>query len=127
MKVAHHNPAASWFAVPVSDQVDPEYEAKVQQTTQRAERDYQRAQGRLARAEKRLAAARKQQAKSASRKQIKALEELVAQRRTELAQYRSLMTTPPVAVEDKQIRQRTGLDDHLELGVHKRQRRRPPA
>ena len=123
MRIAHRTPATSWFAMPVSDPVDPAYEAEVQQTTQRAEREYRRAQDRLSAAEKRLVAARRQQARSASRKRIKVHEELVSQRRAELAQYRELMTAPPVIVEDKQIRQRTGNDDHLELGIYKRPRR----
>lgn len=127
MRIAHRSPAANWFAVPVSDAVDPEYEAEVQQTTQRAEREYRKAQERLRKAEERLAEAlRKQQAQ----KRVTELRELVKLRRAEMEDYRKLMVAAPVVQADKQIRHRTGLDDHLELGVRKRPpsrlRNRPP-
>jgi hypothetical protein len=118
-KLRHRGPVVNWFAVPVSDVVDPEYEAEVKRTTERAEHEYARAEVRLARAEERLAAALKQQAGSAARKRVAALREVVGQRRTELEEIRKLMTTPAV-VADKKIRHRTGLDDHLELGEYKR-------
>lgn len=121
MRITHRNPAADWFAVPVSDYVDPEYEAEVQQSTQRAERECRRAQARLTAAERRLAKALGQQRKASMRKQIAQLREVVDQRRAELEEIKRLMTAPIVAA-DKQIRQRTGLDDHLELGDY----RRPP-
>jgi hypothetical protein len=119
VKIEHRGPVANWFAVPVSDYVDPEYEAEVQQATQRAEREYRRAQERLKRAEGRLAEAqRKQQAQ----RLIRELQSLVELRRAELEDCRRLMVATPVVQTDKQIRQRTGLDDHLELGIRKRQR-----
>ena len=119
MRVKHRTPVADWFATPVSDPVDPAYEAEVQHATNRAEREYRQAQERLARAEKRLASAR---AKLTARKQIRVLERLVAERKAELGRYRDLMTSPPVVIEDRQLRQRTGTDDHLELGIYKRPR-----
>lgn len=96
MRTGHRTPAASWFAIPESDPVDPAYEAEVQQATQRAERDHQRAQDRLARAERRLAAARRQQARAADRKRIRALEELVAERRAQLRELERLMQQAPL-------------------------------
>lgn len=121
MKLGHRYPGANWFAVPVSDSVTPEYEAEVQQATGRAEREYQKAHERLARAEDRLAEAlRKQEA----RKRITQLRQEVDQRRAELEDCRRLMMAAPVPQADKQIRHRTGLDDHLELGVYKRQKRK---
>jgi hypothetical protein len=116
VRLDHRNHASSWFAVPVSDYVDPEYEAKVQQATQSAEREYRKAGERLKRAEERLAAA---QRKQQNRRQVRQLQELVKLRRIELEEYERLMTPAHVAT-DKQIRQRTGLDDHLELGEYKR-------
>lgn len=120
MRMAHRTPAANWFAIPVSDTVDPEYEAKVQQATRRAEREYQKAQERFQRAEERLVDARRMQR---ARKLIAELADLVELRRTELEDYRKLMTAPPVLQTDKQVRHRTGLDDHLELGVYKKRKR----
>lgn len=120
MRIEHRSPVADWFAIPVSATVDPEYEAEVEQSTQRAERDCRRAEARLARAEARLAAALKQQAGSATRRRIAQLRETVGQRRAELEEIRKLMVTPPATVADKQVRHRTGRDDHLELGEYKR-------
>ena len=121
MRIQHRRPVADWFAVPTSDYVDPEYEAEVRQATQRAERKYRNAQDLLQRAEERLAEAlRKQRA----RKLVRELEGLVELRRAELEDCRKLMVAAPVVHSDKQIRQRTGLDDHLELGLPKRARRR---
>lgn len=117
MRITHRSAAASWFDIPVSDPVDPEYEAEVQQHTERGERDYQRAQQRVARAEQRLA---KAIAARLARKRITQLQELVDLRRAELADLARLMRTAPTVLADKQIRQRTGRDDHLELGTCKR-------
>lgn len=115
MRIQHHSLSASWFAIPESDPVDPEYEAEVRQSTERAEREYQRARDRLARAETRLVAALRKQAR---KKEIRQLRELVELRRTEFAEYQRLMAAPALPA-DKQIRHRTGLDDHLELGEYK--------
>lgn len=116
MRISHRGPASSWFAVPVSDYVEPEYEAEVQEHTERAEREYRKARERLQRAEERLAEARRRQHAA---KRIRQLQELVKLRRAELEEWERLMTAAhPKA--DKQIRQRTGLDDHLELGEYKR-------
>lgn len=121
VRLSHRHPGFKlWFAVPVSDTVEPGYEAAVQQATQRAEREYRKARERLARAEERLAEARRKQR---ARKQIAELSGLVELRRAELGDWRKLMTAPVVQT-DKQIRQRTGLDDHLELGVPKRPKRK---
>lgn len=120
MKIGHRHPAATWYAVPESDPVDADYEAEVQQCTERAERDYQRAQERLARAERRLA---KAVTARQARKQVTQLQELVALRRAELAELQRIMLAAPVVHADKQIRQRTGRDDHLELGIRKRPNR----
>lgn len=124
MKIAHRNPAANWFAIPESDPVDLDYDAEVQQSTQRAEREYERAQERLARAERRLA---KAVAARQARKRITQLQELVSLRRAELAGLQRLMMTAPVVHGDKQIRHRTGRDDHLELGIRKQPSRRRKA
>jgi hypothetical protein len=120
MRIAHHAPAAHWFAVPESDPVDDAYEAQVQQSTERGERGYRQAQERLARAEKRLASLNAQAGVPGRKKLIKRLEGLIAERRAEVAEYERMMTAPVVPA-DKQLRLRTGLDDHLELGVRKRQ------
>jgi hypothetical protein len=120
VKVEHRGPVTSWFAAPVSDPVEPEYEAAVQESTGRAERDYRRAQDRLARAERRLTAALARQAKASDRKRIAALREAVDLRRAEVEEYRRLMAAAPDASADKQIRLRTGRDDHLELGTYRR-------
>ena len=121
MKIEHRASVADWFAVPVSDHVDPEYEAEVQQATQRAEREYRQAQERLRRAEERLAKARREQQ---ARRRIIQLQQEVDLRRSELETCRRLMTATPVVQTDKQVRHRTGLDDHLELGVYKRPKRK---
>lgn len=52
------------------------------------------------------------------RRQIQNATELVDARRTELGEVGSLMNAPVIS-GDKQIRQRTGKDDHLELGEYK--------
>jgi hypothetical protein len=120
MRIEHRVPVADWFAVPVSAEVSPEYEAEVQRSTQRAEHEYRRAEIRLARAEERLAVALRQQARSVTRKRIAHLRELVDQRRAEFDEIAKLMVTAPVVLPDRQIRYRTGRDDHLELGDYKR-------
>ena len=57
---------------------------------------------------------------------IQALENRIAQGQPP-AYLNKLMTIPPVQVVDKQLRHRTGNDDHLELGVRKRPpRKRTP-
>lgn len=127
MKIGHRASGRPWFATPESDSVDDAYEAQVQQSTERGEREYRQAQERLARAEKRLASLSTQAGRPGRKKLIKRLEGLVAERRAEVAEYERMMTTPVVS-PDKQLRLRTGLDDHLELGVRKRQPlRRAPA
>jgi hypothetical protein len=126
VKITHRRLGESWFAIPESDPVDAGYEAEVQQATGRAERQYRQAQARLEAAEKRLARAVAQRASAASRKRLAQLRGTVDQRRAEVAEYARLMAAPVAA--DKQIRLRTGLDDHLELGEYKPQApRRVPA
>jgi len=117
VKIAHRPAAQPWYAVPESDPVDEAYEAQVRQSTQRGEREYRQAQDRLARAEKRLARAQAQKAAAASRKCIAQLQEIVAGRRAEVDRLARLMASPVTG--DKQVRLRTGLDDHLELGEYK--------
>ncbi len=121
MKIEHRHPASNWFAVPVSDEVDPEYEAEVHQATERGERDYRKAQERLRKAEECLAEARRTQQ---TRKRIKQIQELIELRRAELEDCRKLVTAAPVVQADKQVRHRTGLDDHLELGVRPKKPRK---
>ena len=120
MKIGHRASGRPWFATPESDSVDDAYEAQVQQSTERGDREYRQAQDRLSRTEKRLASLRGQASVPGRKKLIKRLEALVAERRAEVAEYERLMTAPVVPA-DKQLRLRTGLDDHLELGVRKRQ------
>ena len=128
MRIEHRIPAANWFTVPVSAEVSPEYEAEVQRSTQRGEHEYRRAEARLARAEERLTAALKQRAGSATRKRVAHLREIVDQRRAEFEEIAKLMVTPPVILPDRQIRYRTGRDDHLELGEYRQPQSRhiPP-
>lgn len=123
MKIAHRAPAADWFAVPVSDPVDPEYEAEVQQATQKAEREYQKARECLRHAEERLAEAMQRRQ---ARKRVLQLQQEVDLRRAELKDCECLMMAMPVMHTDKQVRHRTGLDDHLELGILKRPKRKKP-
>lgn len=54
----------------------------------------------------------------ANKRTVRDLEEAVEQRRVALEEYRRTMTQGGQAA-DKQIRQRTGHDDHLELGIYK--------
>lgn len=54
---------------------------------------------------------------------VASLADAMEVRRREIEDYRH-MTTAADWPADKQIRQRTGRDDHLELGVPKRQKRR---
>ena len=60
---------------------------------------------------------------------LDAAAELTAEgRRAELRSLQTVMTTAADRSSDKQVRQRTGLDDHLELGEYKpppRKRRSP--
>jgi hypothetical protein len=126
VKIAHRNPASKWFTAPESDPVDEDYEAKVQQSTDRGERECRQARERLSRAEKRLARAQAQKATAVGRRRMAQLREVVGERRAEVDRLARLMASPTTA--DKQIRLRTGLDDHLDLGEHKPQapRRVPP-
>lgn len=119
MKVAHRNPVADWFAVPESDPLDDDYEAQVQQSTERGEHDYRQAQERLARAEQRLSRVVAEKVKRVRSKRIAQLRALVEERRAELAEIERLMRAAPVAATDKQLTFRTGRDDHLELGARK--------
>lgn len=125
MKVNHRNPGSNWFDVPVSDPVDAGYEAEVRQSTDHAERDFRRAEARLARAERRLAVAARLRGAAARRVNLAALRDAVDARRAELEEIRKMMA--PVISADKQIRHRTGRDDHLELGVCKAPERRQVA
>ena len=126
MKIAHRSWGVSWFAIPESDPVDDRYATQVKEATERGEHEYRQAQERLACAETRLAKTLAQKATAARRKRIAQLEVMVASRRAELTELERMMTTPVAA--DKQIRQRTGLDDHLELGEYKPQNpRRVPS
>lgn len=126
MKITHRPPGANWFTVPESDPVDDNYADEIRQAAERGERGYRQAQQRLARAEARLASVRAQKATDARKKCAARLEASIAERRTELAELERIMTTPAAA--DKQIRFRTGRDDHLELGEYKPQNpRRSPS
>lgn len=49
--------------------------------------------------------------------------EVVEQRRNELRAQQALMTASSIRSSDKQVRQRVGIDDHLETGVPKKPRR----
>lgn len=127
MKINHRPGAPKWFQVPESDPVDDSYAAEVQRHTERGEREYRQAQERLGRAEKRLARVRCQKATPARGKLAARLQALITERRAEIAEYERMMTTPVVSA-DKQIRLRTGRDDHLELGEYKREPSpKPPA
>jgi hypothetical protein len=113
MKIQHRPAGHRWWEPPESDPVDAAYEAHVRETTDRAEREVRRLRGRLARAERRLARARTARER---KRVVRDLEAAVLLRREELAGYERLMRRPS---GDRQLRLRTGLDDHLELGVPK--------
>lgn len=117
MKIHHRTPVPSWFAPPESDPVDSGYEREIERVTDRSERECRHVQERLKRAEQRLAKAQAQKQTAAQRKLVKRLEALITARRAELAEIERLMI--PVNA-DKKIMFRTGLDNHLELGVPKR-------
>ena len=117
MKTQHRPPSRSWFAVPVSDPVDADYEREVQHTTDRGEREHRQAQERLKRAEQRLARAHAQKQTAAQKKVIRKLEALIIERCAELAELERLMIP---ADPDKKLIFRTGRDNHLELGVYVR-------
>lgn len=126
MRIAHRAPVADWFAVPESDPVDEDYEAQVGRSTERGEREYRQAQERLTRAEQRLARTRAEKTRSGRKKRLAQLEALVEERRAELAEIARLMAAP--VATDRQLIFRTGRDNHLELGEHKRaEPRRLPA
>jgi hypothetical protein len=116
MKIAH-NPHGSWERPSIL--VDRAYEAEVQRSTDNGERMYAQAQRRLDRAQLRLARAHAARP-SAKKRHLADLAATVARRREELAAYERLLLAPPVSAADKQIRLRTGLDDHLELGLPQR-------
>lgn len=95
MKISHRRPIPNWWRTPESDHVEPEYEAQVQYSTERAEREYHKARLRLERAEARLASAmaRREASRKAVRlKQIRELEAVVELRREELAEWQRMMT-----------------------------------
>lgn len=123
MKINHRPAAFNWFDAPESNPVDDSYETEVQHHTERGEREYRQARERLARAEKRLAQVQGRPSTTARKKLAVRLQAILAERRAEIAEYERMMTTPVVSA-DKQIRLRTGRDDHLELGEYKRE---PPA
>lgn len=104
MKITHRIPAANWWSAPESDPVPPEYQAEVDQSTGRAEREFRRAKQRFERAEAKLAEARARQArsrKSVSRKQIAELEALLELRREELRDWERMMVTVAASAEHR--------------------------
>jgi hypothetical protein len=107
VKITHRGPAANWFQVPESDAVDPAYEAEVQRSTQRSEREYRQRQERLARAEAKLAAARTEaRAKKnrVSKKYLAELEALVSLRREELEEYQRMMLSVPASAAHRGVK-----------------------
>jgi hypothetical protein len=96
VKITHRNPAASWWHVPPSAEVDPAYQAEVDRATQAGEREFAARQARLARAEARLAAARREHG-NAARKRAARLAALVELRRAELEDYRRLLVASPAS------------------------------
>lgn len=101
MKIAHRNPTASFWRMPESDPVDPEYEAEVRACTERGEREHERLQGRLARAERRLAKLRAERQGRKTRKRLAELTAIVEIRRAELEQYRRAMVSSPASAQHR--------------------------
>jgi len=101
----------SWQAQPVTDDAIRAWAAGSPKHHQEA----------VARARRQLRAARKRLARAIARRDearsVQLLQKAVARRERDLAGLQPLMARPS---GDKQIRQRTGLDDHLELGRYVR-------
>jgi hypothetical protein len=104
MKISHRTPSANWFHVPPSAVVDADYEAEVQRSTARGEREYRRREQRLAKAEARLATARGENRKKVTRQHLAELVALVELRRAELDEYRRLMVGVPASAEHRGTR-----------------------
>jgi hypothetical protein len=99
MKITHRNPAANWWHVPESAQVDPAYAAEVQRCTDHGEREYRLREGRLARAEARLRQA--QAVPKPRKKRLAQLAALVELRRAELDEYRKAMVSAPASAQHR--------------------------
>lgn len=107
MKITHRIPAAGWFAVPEVAAVDPDYEAEVQRSTERSEREYRMREQRLARAEVKLAKATEEAHRRrgrAIRKRVADLTALMELRRAELEHYRRLMVSSPASAEHRGVK-----------------------
>lgn len=107
MKIAHRNGATNWWRVPESDPVSPEYQAEVDQSTQRAEREFRRAKQRFERAQAKLTEARERRArsrKSVSNKQLAELEALLELRREELAELQRMMVATAASAQHRGVR-----------------------
>lgn len=101
MKI-RHNPHGSWQRP--SAHVDDGYEAQVQRSTDKAERQYAAAQRRLVRAEERLSKAVSSK-KTANRKRVIAeLTAAVELRREELEGYRRMMTGVAASAEHRGVK-----------------------
>lgn len=99
MKITHRNPTARWDYVPPSATPDAEYEAEVQASTDRGERQYRRLAERLARAEARLAKA--STTRKTPRRRLADLVAVVELRRAELEDYRRMMTGSPASAQHR--------------------------
>ena len=100
MKITHRSPTANWFHIPPSAVVEPAYQAEVDRSTARGEREYRRRQQRLADAEARLTRAQKCRSRASARK-LAELMAVVELRRAELEQYRRMMVTVAASAEHR--------------------------
>ena len=101
MKLTHRDSRSSPFYIPPSAVPDPGYQAEVDRSTERGEREYQRRAARLARAEARLARAREV---TTPRRRLADLTAAVELRRAELDAYRRVMTGVPASAEHRGTR-----------------------
>jgi hypothetical protein len=98
MKI-RHNAHGAWRRP--SAEVDDAYEAQVQRSTDKAERQYAAAQRGLDRAEERLAKVVSSKKTANRKRQLAELEALVELRRNELEQYRRMMTSVAASAEHR--------------------------
>lgn len=122
-RLSHRVPSEAFRSRP--DEISERYQTEIDGSVARAERAWRKAQRRAERAEERY---RKQPTVSRRELMVRVRAEAV-RLRTEFEDLERLMKQVPVPAANRgngQVRQRTGRDDHLELGVYKRPKQRKP-